>query len=631
MRNSNNILILLLAFQTLIFLPEKSLYSQNTIFIDETTERLPQIEDMSHYSEFGDIDLDGDMDIFVSNSNFEGVDIPNLILLNNGEGFFSIDSSGMIPQIRTNINRMTLGDIEVDGDLDIVVSVDEDWNLLLVNNGLGYFTDESDDRLPNRIFPWRSTDAVFSDIDSDKDLDFIVANFGEQQNLLRLNDGAGFFVSANDQFPSDRDNSLDVVGAEIDGDFDIDIYVCNAMLGGGDRLMINNGEGFFTDVSGIQILQDNNTTNGAVFGDVDTDGDFDLVIVNSFFASNRIFINRGDGYFDDRTGDLLPLESAESVNASFGDVNNNGDLDLLIANHASGGIRNQLFINNGLGGFTDQTSSYLPIQELETDILLLCDVDGDGDLDIFECNHNDQPPNWGKQNRLLINQSTPDSFPPNIPRTFHHPDTGDTTNPYLITTTVWDNISVVIGEIDISLFYRSVSESDDADFTEIPMLDCGGFLYRENIPAQQSGTTVEYYIKAEDKMGNISYDPPSAPDSVFSFLADVSVGIDDEPSVPSLPKIFSLSQNYPNPFNPSTTIFFDILCISGQTQPVSLTVYDIRGRRVRTLFDSKLEPGSHKIHWDSRNDRGQPVASGIYLYTLKAGEERFTRKMTILK
>jgi hypothetical protein len=176
-----------------------------------------------------------------------------------------------------------------------------------------------------------------------------------------------------------------------------------------------------------------------------------------------------------------------------------------------------------------------------------------------------------------------------------------------------------------------VSESDDADFTEIPMLDCGGFLYRENIPAQQSGTTVEYYIKAEDKMGNISYDPPSAPDSVFSFLADVSVGIDDEPSVPSLPKIFSLSQNYPNPFNPSTTIFFDILCISGQTQPVSLTVYDIRGRRVRTLFDSKLEPGSHKIHWDSRNDRGQPVASGIYLYTLKAGEERFTRKMTILK
>jgi hypothetical protein len=98
-----------------------------------------------------------------------------------------------------------------------------------------------------------------------------------------------------------------------------------------------------------------------------------------------------------------------------------------------------------------------------------------------------------------------------------------------------------------------------------------------------------------------------------------------------LPKVYSLSQNYPNPFNPSTTIAFDIPAISGEKQFVNLTVYDIRGRRVRTLINSNLEPGSHKIHWNGRNDRGQSVASGIYLYTLKAGEEIFTRKMIVLK
>ncbi len=113
---------------------------------------------------------------------------------------------------------------------------------------------------------------------------------------------------------------------------------------------------------------------------------------------------------------------------------------------------------------------------------------------------------------------------------------------------------------------------------------------------------------------------------------DGMVGITDN-NPPSLepPRSWALAQNYPNPFNPSTTISFDIPGDADATRPVSLIVYDLRGRRVRTLVDSELEPGTHKIHWDGRNDRGKSVTSGIYLYTLKAGEKKFTRKMTILK
>jgi hypothetical protein len=109
------------------------------------------------------------------------------------------------------------------------------------------------------------------------------------------------------------------------------------------------------------------------------------------------------------------------------------------------------------------------------------------------------------------------------------------------------------------------------------------------------------------------------------------VGIRDHKRGPVIPRSLSLSQNYPNPFNPSTTIAFDLPGTAVIKKRVSLIVYDIRGRRVRTLLDSDLEPGSHKIHWDGRDNRGQLVASGIYLFTLIAGEERFTRKMTILK
>jgi hypothetical protein len=112
----------------------------------------------------------------------------------------------------------------------------------------------------------------------------------------------------------------------------------------------------------------------------------------------------------------------------------------------------------------------------------------------------------------------------------------------------------------------------------------------------------------------------------------VSIEDDDFKSeTQSILKAFSLSQNYPNPFNPSTVIAFDIPGTIGSKQPVSLTIYDIRGRLVKPLIGLELQPGTHKIHWNGRNDRGESVASGIYLYTLRAGEERFTRKMTVHK
>jgi parallel beta-helix repeat protein len=98
-----------------------------------------------------------------------------------------------------------------------------------------------------------------------------------------------------------------------------------------------------------------------------------------------------------------------------------------------------------------------------------------------------------------------------------------------------------------------------------------------------------------------------------------------------IPLAFGLQQNYPNPFNPSTTIGLHLAGAPGIKQHVQLTVYDLRGRRVKELVNSEFAPGTHKVHWDGRDERGRSVASGIYLYTLKAGEESFTRKMMVLK
>jgi hypothetical protein len=88
-----------------------------------------------------------------------------------------------------------------------------------------------------------------------------------------------------------------------------------------------------------------------------------------------------------------------------------------------------------------------------------------------------------------------------------------------------------------------------------------------------------------------------------------------------------LAQNVPNPFNPTTVIKFSI----ASDQPVRLVVYDVAGRRVRTLVDERRRANIYSVSWDGRNDQGQRVASGVYFYRLTAGKFTKTRKMMLLK
>ena len=91
--------------------------------------------------------------------------------------------------------------------------------------------------------------------------------------------------------------------------------------------------------------------------------------------------------------------------------------------------------------------------------------------------------------------------------------------------------------------------------------------------------------------------------------------------------ILQLEQNAPNPFNPSTSISFVLPGDSG----VRVEVFDVGGRRVRTLLDGNMIQGRHSVRWDGTNERGTQVASGTYFYRLKAGKRTITRKMLLLK
>ncbi|MEJ2637055.1 MAG: S8 family serine peptidase [Calditrichia bacterium] len=90
---------------------------------------------------------------------------------------------------------------------------------------------------------------------------------------------------------------------------------------------------------------------------------------------------------------------------------------------------------------------------------------------------------------------------------------------------------------------------------------------------------------------------------------------------------FRLYPNWPNPFNPTTTISFDL---PGESA-VSVVIYDITGKQIKSLASRRYSGGNHQIQWDGRDDAGNPVASGIYIYRLLAGEYVQSRKMMLMK
>jgi hypothetical protein len=98
---------------------------------------------------------------------------------------------------------------------------------------------------------------------------------------------------------------------------------------------------------------------------------------------------------------------------------------------------------------------------------------------------------------------------------------------------------------------------------------------------------------------------------------------------PALPKSFDLAQNSPNPFNPSTSIAYSVP--EGQAVQVSLQVFDLRGRLVRSLVEARVEPGSYVVMWDGTDRDGRAVGSGVYFYRLRTDGFVRTRKMVLLK
>lgn len=219
--------------------------------------------------------------------------------------------------------------------------------------------------------------------------------------------------------------------------------------------------------------------------------------------------------------------------------------------------------------------------------------------------------NWSYAWNLTI-----DTQPPLFSGTTVWPDTSFG-GPYPVNSFVTDNLS---GVDSVFLYYRF--GEGDWESTSMVLADS---LYEAEIPGATDTTIVDYYLKASDFANNESTDPDGAPANFYGFVA-TPVGIEEEFNR-GIPTVFALSQNLPNPFTSTTSICYQLPVKS----KVSLKIYSVTGQLVRTLVDTKKEPGYHKVNWNGRNDAGKPVSSGIYFYRLEAGGYTDTRKLILMR
>ncbi len=289
----------------------------------------------------GDIDGDGDIDL-----------VGNCIFLNQGDGNFLIGRSGLIQP-----ESVTLGDIDADGDLDLVAGYSS-YSTVSLNDGNGNFVVDTDQILLNQAGSQSSTLPLSAgklvDIDGDRDLDLLAIHSAGDMTMIFLNNGKGVFSDSGQTIP--RATSLEV--GDVDGDGDMDLLAGN--------LYLNDGQGNFSDsgqiVGGQQVA----------LADLDGDGDADLAGVD------RIYFNDGKGTFSDS---MQQLGNSNTYGLTLGDIDNDGDIDLISGNDG----RTEVFTNDGKGIFTNSGQSLGIISGINISFdrtVLLADLDGDNDQDL---------------------------------------------------------------------------------------------------------------------------------------------------------------------------------------------------------------------------------------------------------
>lgn len=333
-----------------------------------------------------DVNNDGFIDCFISNGPRGGQN--NSLFINNGKGNFTTVINDSIVMDHCPSDGATFADIDNDGDLDAFVV---NWynvnNLFYLNDGKGNFKRiTSGDFVNNRGY---SETAAFGDYDKDGYVDLYVTNSeGRKNNFLYKNDRKGSFQKIiNGDLVSDTAYSRCANWCDIDNDGDLDLFVTNENKQN-ENLYHNDGKGSFTKLTEGPLLNDGGNTTSASWADMDNDGDLDVFLTNDG-GDNSLFKNNGNLNFTKIITDTVATTPAHSFSSAWSDIDNDGDVDLIVTNsfHGKSRLVNYLYINKGDGSFSRNTSDIVATDSAWSYGCAFGDYDNDGfeDLAVTTC------------------------------------------------------------------------------------------------------------------------------------------------------------------------------------------------------------------------------------------------------
>jgi hypothetical protein len=345
-----------------------------------------------------DLDRDGDMDFIAPGLG------PIQWFQNNGAGAFtqrSLTSSGF-----GTVDFVTAADFDNDGDMDMLARVNTTAYHLFRNNGAQTFTSSN---IAN-IFD-ESTVPTIVDFDSDGDQDLVFASSSARRVTLYRNNGGGSFVP-NVVYTSPSLRYRAIAAGDADGDGDLDLFTAPDWTPGtGLELLINDGNDVFTPKSVINNLSSLLIFRSLLSGDMDGDGDLDLVAMvgqsNSNLAPHQLGWIRNDGA---NSFSFLPLSNLSTSSSGvvdapqflLADLEGDGDLDIVTSSPFAGRIAWQE--NVGAGVFVQRTisvASTSPFSNLLNGIAI-GDVNGDGRADLFIASKADSKISWRPQLAEII-------------------------------------------------------------------------------------------------------------------------------------------------------------------------------------------------------------------------------------
>ena len=253
-------------------------------------------------------------------------------------------------------------------------------NLLYMNNGNGTFTKVTTGPVVND--GGSSYGCTAADYDNDGYMDLFVANYNEN-NFLYHNNGNGSFTKiTTGAIVNDGGNSTGCAWGDYDNDGFVDLFVCNRNQP--NFLYHNNGNGTFTKITTGAIVTNNSNSGGCAWCDYDNDGYLDLYVANAGPAADFLYHNNGNGTFTQITNDPVVNDILHSSGGSWGDYNNDGYMDLFVSGGVIGSGVDRLFRNNGNGTFTKITSDPIVTYNHWAGGSSWGDFNNDGWLDMFD-------------------------------------------------------------------------------------------------------------------------------------------------------------------------------------------------------------------------------------------------------